>query len=116
MAMIQDGLTQTLAVTECAGNGYWNKGGHAVWPNGQNIGSVGRINPDPKAPAVNMDKAFAWENEEPRSDHPGGVHALMCDGSVQFWENSIDVRILRAAASRDWQDDDEAEECAQASP
>ena len=34
------------------------------------------------------------------SRHIGGVHVLMCDGSVQFAANSIDVRVWRAMGTR----------------
>ena len=36
-----------------------------------------------------------------RSEHPGGVNALRCDGSVAFYENEIDAAIWRALASID---------------
>ena len=35
-----------------------------------------------------------------RSFHPGGVHLLLCDGSVRFVDESIDMTIWRALASR----------------
>ncbi len=35
-----------------------------------------------------------------RSRHPGGVHALHCDGHVQFVGNSIDSSVWRALGSR----------------
>jgi prepilin-type N-terminal cleavage/methylation domain-containing protein/prepilin-type processing-associated H-X9-DG protein len=35
----------------------------------------------------------------PRSKHPGGVNAGMCDGSVRFIKNSVNVNIFRALAS-----------------
>ena len=35
-----------------------------------------------------------------RSYHPGGVNALMADGSVQFFKNSIDYIIWRRSAHR----------------
>jgi len=34
------------------------------------------------------------------SFHPGGVHAVMCDGSVQFLTESLDNKIRRAIGSR----------------
>ena len=34
------------------------------------------------------------------SRHPGGVHVLMCDGSVNFASNSIDVMVWRALGTR----------------
>jgi prepilin-type processing-associated H-X9-DG protein len=35
-----------------------------------------------------------------RSRHPGGVHALFCDGHVQFAANGIDPRTWQALGSR----------------
>lgn len=35
-----------------------------------------------------------------RSNHPGGVHVAMCDGSVQFVSESIDLTLWRAIGTR----------------
>jgi prepilin-type processing-associated H-X9-DG protein len=35
----------------------------------------------------------------PRSKHPGGVNVGMCDGSVRFIKNSINVYIFQSLAS-----------------
>jgi prepilin-type N-terminal cleavage/methylation domain-containing protein/prepilin-type processing-associated H-X9-DG protein len=35
----------------------------------------------------------------PRSKHPGGVNAGMCDGSVRFIKNSVNIYIFQALAS-----------------
>lgn len=34
-----------------------------------------------------------------RSHHPGGVHASLCDGSVQFFNEGIDLQVWRAWAT-----------------
>jgi hypothetical protein len=34
------------------------------------------------------------------SYHPGGVHALLMDGSLRFFRNSINIKIWRALATR----------------
>jgi prepilin-type processing-associated H-X9-DG protein len=36
-----------------------------------------------------------------RSRHSGGVNAAMCDASVRFFADSIDIRTWRALATRD---------------
>ncbi len=36
----------------------------------------------------------------PRSHHPGGVNLLLCDGSVRFVSDSIDLDVWRALGSR----------------
>ena len=35
----------------------------------------------------------------PRSKHPGGVNVGMCDGSVRFIKNSVNINIFQALAS-----------------
>jgi prepilin-type processing-associated H-X9-DG protein len=35
-----------------------------------------------------------------RSNHPGGVNALFCDGHVQFVKNSVNVATWRALSTR----------------
>jgi prepilin-type processing-associated H-X9-DG protein len=35
----------------------------------------------------------------PRSKHAGGVNASMCDGSVRFVENGIDLAVWRAMST-----------------
>ena len=35
----------------------------------------------------------------PRSKHPGGVNAGMCDGSVRFIKNSVNIYTFQALAS-----------------
>lgn len=112
-AKIRDGDSTTLAVIEFTGQGWW-KEGRGVWAHGANIGSIGRpaekievyrsenhpeIPPGP-IPAINMVPILAWAHEEPRSDHPGGVNGLLCDGAVLFLEETVDRSILHALASR----------------
>jgi hypothetical protein len=114
---IIDGLSKTLAVTECTGQGWFfvddDAQGHGVWANGQNIGGIGKGVTDPGdprlfLPPLNMrssdmspPEGLAWAMEQPRSDHPGGVNALKCDVSVKFLPDSIDVDVLLSLASRD---------------
>jgi prepilin-type processing-associated H-X9-DG protein len=35
----------------------------------------------------------------PRSKHPGGVNVGLCDGSVRFVKNSVNIYIFQALAS-----------------
>jgi prepilin-type N-terminal cleavage/methylation domain-containing protein/prepilin-type processing-associated H-X9-DG protein len=81
---IGDGLSHTVLVGECAA-GAWPDG---QWINGRNL----------------FDQAYAvnwptWEDEL-RSRHPGGAHALFGDGSVRPLDDTLDVRILAAACTR----------------
>jgi len=81
---ITDGLAHTVLVGECATGG-WPDG---QWINGRNL----------------FDQAYAvnwptWEDEL-RSRHPGGGHALFGDGAVRLLGDTLDIRILAAACTR----------------
>jgi prepilin-type processing-associated H-X9-DG protein len=81
---ISDGLARTILVGECAA-GSWPDG---QWINGRNL----------------FDQAYAvnwptWEDEL-RSRHPGGAHALFGDGAVRLLEEALDIRVLAAACTR----------------
>jgi prepilin-type processing-associated H-X9-DG protein len=81
-AKIVDGLSHTMCVTECTGRGVDVKNGqidalHGAWASGNNVTHIKKGVNDVKPPK-------AWYNERIFSDHAGGAHGLMCDGSVQF--------------------------------
>ena len=81
---ITDGLSKTVFVGECAA-GSWPDG---QWINGRNL----------------FDQAYAvnwptWEDEL-RSRHPGGAHALFGDGAVRLLAETIEARVLAAACTR----------------
>ncbi len=83
-AEITDGLTRTMIVGEDSGRGSQLNG---QWINGQNIfDQTGRIN--------------RTRNNELFSDHPGGVQAAFCDGSVRFLSEHLDVSTLFALCTR----------------
>lgn len=81
---ISDGLAKTFLVGECAA-GEWSDG---QWINGRNL----------------FDQAYpvnwpTWEDEL-RSLHPGGAHALFGDGSVRHVAEVTEKRVLAAACTR----------------
>lgn len=81
---ISDGLSRTILVAECA-RGPWADG---QWINGRNL----------------FDQAYAvnwptWEDEI-RSRHVGGAHALFGDGAVRLIDESVDMLVLAAACTR----------------
>lgn len=81
---IRDGLSKTAVVGECAAGG-WPDG---QWINGRNL----------------FDQAYAvnWPTgeDELRSRHPGGAHALFGDGGVRLLADAIDPRVLAACCTR----------------
>lgn len=83
-AQIADGLSKTIFVAECAA-GAWADG---QWINGRNL----------------FDQAYAinWPTteDEIRSRHPGGAHALLGDGAVHLLVETVDTRVLAAACTR----------------
>ena len=76
----------------------------ATTPNssGPDLANSGHCDPEHNRPDLNLpcqvvsvDNSFAGS----RSRHPGGVHALLCDGSVHFVSDEIDLAIWRAMAT-----------------
>lgn len=102
---VTDGLSKTMIVGECAGRGIDTSGSNAlkgVWAGGQNVFSVGGIKSGRVLPWINAEPPTdAWNSDEMRSDHPGGAHGLLCDGSVHFLSAEIDFRVFMALATRD---------------
>jgi prepilin-type N-terminal cleavage/methylation domain-containing protein/prepilin-type processing-associated H-X9-DG protein len=108
-----DGLSKTLLMSETVHGQEGDYRGHTWWgwsagfesfatPNAsdpdlmQNTTSCNPVLPNPPCNAMsgpNRFKAMA------RSRHPGGVNAVLCDGSVQFVTDSIDLATWRAAST-----------------
>jgi prepilin-type N-terminal cleavage/methylation domain-containing protein/prepilin-type processing-associated H-X9-DG protein len=110
---VTDGTSHTFIVGELA----WNAGPQRVWLAGggsqtnldtyvytsKNIywplntacrgSTTGNLPTTAQCPYANNDMSFG-------SNHPGGCHFAMCDGSVQFVRDDILLDILRAMASR----------------
>ncbi|MEX0687959.1 MAG: DUF1559 domain-containing protein [Pirellulales bacterium] len=81
---ITDGLSKTILAGECAAG---------PWPEGQWISGLNLFD---QAYAINWP---TWEDEL-RSRHPGGAHALFGDGAVRLIAETADLRILAAACTR----------------
>ncbi len=100
-AQVTDGLTNTFCVAECSGRGveFDDESGkikslNGTWASGSNVSHITKPINGAKTPK-------AWYDEVIMSDHPGGAHLLMCDGSVQFGSDDMDESVLMALASRD---------------
>lgn len=60
--------------------------------------------PELNAPDIPGVEYCAWTEESYGSNHPGGAHVGLCDGSALFVRDDLDVEVLRRMASRDSQD------------
>lgn len=101
MRSIADGTSRTFAFGEFDFFGGATADGPR-WAGGYIIGTFGAtwspFNPDalPTDPAEYAKAAMAF-----RSDHPGGAHFLLVDGSAQFFEETTAPEVLNALATRD---------------
>jgi prepilin-type N-terminal cleavage/methylation domain-containing protein/prepilin-type processing-associated H-X9-DG protein len=101
LEQVTDGLSNTLCVAECTGRGVEFdeednkiKSLNGAWASGSNVSHITKgINQEPTPDA--------WYNEAIMSDHPGGAHLLMCDGSVHFANDDLEKPVLMSICSRD---------------
>jgi prepilin-type N-terminal cleavage/methylation domain-containing protein/prepilin-type processing-associated H-X9-DG protein len=98
---VTDGMSNTICVAECTGRGVEFdaednkiKSLSGAWASG---GNVTHITKTPNFLPV----PEAWYSEAIMSDHAGGAHLLMCDGSVHFGSDTIEKDVLMALCSRD---------------
>ena len=82
----------------------WHYGapGHSLFntrrsPNDKNFDCRGGL---PHSDKSDPNWSFLSLNVTARSNHSGGVNALMCDGHVQFIKNSVSVPVWQALGSR----------------
>jgi prepilin-type processing-associated H-X9-DG protein len=98
---VTDGLSNTICVAECTGRGVEYdaednkiKALNGAWASGSNVSHITKgINQEPIPDA--------WYNEAIMSDHPGGAHLLMGDGSVHFATDDLEKPLLMSLCSRD---------------
>jgi prepilin-type processing-associated H-X9-DG protein len=91
ISQITDGTAHTIIVSEDTGRGTAFNG---EWANGENIfDQMGPIN-DRSQPS------YRWTDNEMWSDHPQGVHALFCDGSVRMLLDETDLVTLATLCTR----------------
>ena len=54
---------------------------------------------NPRHPCTGNSTAWPGWTLAARSDHPGGVNAVLLDGSVRFYSNTVDVRAWQSLGS-----------------
>jgi prepilin-type N-terminal cleavage/methylation domain-containing protein/prepilin-type processing-associated H-X9-DG protein len=110
---ITDGLSKTLLVAETVQGQGGDLRGLTWWgwaagfesyasPNGSDpdrmqrpVDCKGNLLPNPPC----LPAAGPLFNNAARSRHPGGVNAVMCDGSVQYVVDEVDLTVWRAAST-----------------
>jgi prepilin-type N-terminal cleavage/methylation domain-containing protein/prepilin-type processing-associated H-X9-DG protein len=85
-SMVVDGLSNTVAIGECADRGI---GEDSEWANGQNCFAQDQYT------HVNQST-----NNELHSNHIGGANVVYCDGHVGFFGETLDQAVLIAALTR----------------
>jgi prepilin-type N-terminal cleavage/methylation domain-containing protein/prepilin-type processing-associated H-X9-DG protein len=81
---ISDGMSKTIIVAEDTGRGGRYQ---SAWIDGENCFDVIR-------------KINFTQNNEIWSDHPGGAHVALADGSVHFLEEELDTVVLFGLCTR----------------
>ena len=62
---------------------------------------VNWINPNPDTRPLMWATSAGSQYSAARSRHPGGVNAVMCDGSIRFAKNSIALQTWQAMGTMD---------------
>jgi prepilin-type processing-associated H-X9-DG protein len=108
---ITDGTSNTLAASETVQGMRSDLRGFTWWAPGAQFTTVFPPNsssPDittqncVNLPALNLpcrDNGGAWNILAARSRHTGGVNVLLCDGSVRFVGNGIDIFVWRGLST-----------------
>jgi prepilin-type N-terminal cleavage/methylation domain-containing protein len=102
---ITDGTSNTFALGEISFNEY---SGYRAWARGGDLS----ISNNTIAPCKNLCDANPigvatpyythFNDGQFASEHPGGTHFMMCDSSVQFISENIDVILSQALATRNF--------------
>lgn len=101
LRQITDGLSKTMLLFELTGRGVVGTNGHGIWASALNCTSIGPNSST--APLVNPPQEEAWDDDSYGalfSDHRGGANLAMCDGSVHFIRDDVEIGVLTGLASR----------------
>jgi prepilin-type processing-associated H-X9-DG protein len=109
---ITDGTSHTMMYGECS----WDAGINMTWLaandnrgmvaagnwvfNGKNIAYAINSMAFPSLWTLQSDSLVNYMDVSLGSKHPGGCNVLMCDDSVHFLSDSMEVAVLKAMASR----------------
>jgi prepilin-type N-terminal cleavage/methylation domain-containing protein/prepilin-type processing-associated H-X9-DG protein len=108
---IADGTSNTLMVSETVqgtdtdlrGFSWWAPGAQFTTVFGPNSSSADIVTQNcTNRPDINLpcaDNGGSWNILAARSRHSGGVNAVLCDGSVRFVSQSIDINTWRALST-----------------
>jgi prepilin-type N-terminal cleavage/methylation domain-containing protein/prepilin-type processing-associated H-X9-DG protein len=119
---ITDGLSKTLMASETVQGQYNDRRGRTWWgwaaqfetfmlpnsaePDLMQGGSADCKNVDPNPPCGGMVIPTGIMRAAARSRHPGGVNVVMCDGSIHFVSDSIELIVWRGAGSAEGEEAD----------
>jgi prepilin-type processing-associated H-X9-DG protein len=68
--------------------------------NGKNIAAPINSAPFPRDWSLQSQTTVNYHDVSLGSKHPGGCNVLICDGSVSFVSDSIELAVLKSMASR----------------
>ncbi len=95
------GPTPTTDAACVPGGGTWNGFRGAKWLNGHYGDTIYNHYYGPNAKQFDCgNKSHNFGLTAARSRHEGGVHGLLCDGSVRFISESLDLSIWRGLSTR----------------
>ncbi len=112
MGGITDGTSNTIAIGEVTTSANWTTGNNnvPVWAGGnsrggcngtQGVAGVMRIVDAAYKPYSGLGTGVGATDNAFGSQHVGGTHVLLCDGSVRFVSQNIDGNTYSALGSRD---------------
>ncbi len=97
---VTDGTSNTILVME---DHHWKSGKIKASEHGDDIGWASPMNISTAANFINQNYGYTPDFNKCHgisSTHVGGAHILMCDGSVRFINENLDIRTLQAIATR----------------